>query len=293
MKIRFDFVSNSSSSSYVISCKADYVDRFVKDLARACTDRHSKDEWHDPNLAKRNERILDFCFNSFELMFLGDLTLGTQSVRYDLEYFKNECKEFDYDERDPKKEFENYKGYLRDIKCKKAEKWEIEEFGRDKKILGEDAYWHFIDNDVRGIVIDKDSSCYELKRYHFKDDDGNEIPDEQKTIDDRVKTMIEIAESKFNENFTSARTMTSIDTYEITLDTIANTRELIAAGYKIKFDENEDLDEFEKRIKDGHRIFYLRIAHSGDGYGTFYIYCEDCAHGLSEKLPIEIMYCCD
>ena len=290
MKIRFDFVSNSSSSSYIISCKADYVDHFIKDLVRSCSSKH-KNKWHDPDLAKQNERILNFCFNSFELMFLGNLVVETKKVKYDFEYFKNQYKEFSNFDRNPNDGFEDYKKILKKIKCKKAEKWEIKEFGRDKKILGKDAYWHFIDEEIRDIVLDKDSCAYELKRYHFKDDNGNDIPDDQKTIDERIETILKIAKEKLNDDF-RIKTMSSIETYEITLDTIANTKELIAAGYNIKFDENEDLESFEKRLKDGNRIFCLRIAYSGDGYGTFHIYCEDGAEGLNEKLPVEIITNC-
>lgn len=64
----------------------------------------------------------------------------------------------------------------------------------------------------------------------------------------------------------------------------------MAAGYKIDFDEvgiNKSIDELEQMIDAGDKIFYIRQAYSGDGYGETYIYCEEGAEGISSVQGIE------
>ena len=81
----------------------------------------------------------------------------------------------------------------------------------------------------------------------------------------------------------------SIDVYQITKDTVDNTRNLISQGHRVDLDEWEDLDELEARLDGGDAIFYVRIAHSGDGLGDFYIYCDDGADGLDGVSGVEIL----
>ena len=73
MKIRLDFVSNSSSSSYIIAIQNHLVDDSIKIMSRNSIERRG--EWHNPNLLKKNQRTLDFCFNTYQLLFLGNLSL--------------------------------------------------------------------------------------------------------------------------------------------------------------------------------------------------------------------------
>ena len=79
MKIRSDYVSNSSSSSFVVVLPKDYnQDDFIDDVVRACSD--DKDGDYDDEfvekLNKFNRRNLDFCMNSYELLFIGELEVG-------------------------------------------------------------------------------------------------------------------------------------------------------------------------------------------------------------------------
>ena len=79
MKIRSDYVSNSSSSSFVVVLPKDYnQDDFINDVVRACSDDRDLDYDDEfvEKLNKFNRRNLDFCMNSYELLFVGELEVG-------------------------------------------------------------------------------------------------------------------------------------------------------------------------------------------------------------------------
>lgn len=62
------------------------------------------------------------------------------------------------------------------------------------------------------------------------------------------------------------------DLFEITLNTVLNTKDLIAAGKKVCLDKWIDLDDLEKRIRNGERIFHIRMNQGGDGISHTAIY---------------------
>ena len=79
MKIRTDYVSNSSSSSFVVVLPKNYKQEdFIDDVVRACSDDRDDDydEESIEELNKFNRRNLDFCMNSYELLFIGELEVG-------------------------------------------------------------------------------------------------------------------------------------------------------------------------------------------------------------------------
>ena len=77
MKIRTDYVSNSSSSSFVVVLPKNYnQDDFIDDVVRACSDDRDGGDYDDEfvdDLNRFNRRNLDFCMNSYELLFIGEL----------------------------------------------------------------------------------------------------------------------------------------------------------------------------------------------------------------------------
>lgn len=73
MKVRSDFVSNSSSSSFVVAVPKQLgVSTFADKLSECCVDANS--EFHSECLQLKNKVTLDFCLNNYSLLFLGDLT---------------------------------------------------------------------------------------------------------------------------------------------------------------------------------------------------------------------------
>lgn len=66
----------------------------------------------------------------------------------------------------------------------------------------------------------------------------------------------------------------SWDSCEITMETVATTRFLLAAGQKLQFGKLTP-DAVEKILKAGDRLFCIRHNYQGDGYLRDGIYCED------------------
>ena len=125
----------------------------------------------------------------------------------------------------------------------------------------------------------------DFNRYHYSNG-----PDSEETIKERVQRIIDFAKDKVKRDLLEVEEyFEAIEIYQITKDTIDNTRNLISQGYKVELEEWEDLDRLDAKLDSGESIFYVRIAHSGDGYGDFYIYCEDGADGIDGVSGIEVL----
>ena len=286
MKTRTDFVSNSSSSSFVVACKKELLKDIAKDLARACVNK--RDKYHDKELSKNNQCILDFCLKTFQLVFLGELLLETKEETYSLDYFKRiwaiPSKEMPTTYAE--KEWKKYKSQLASIKSgKEKDYWVKKAYDLDEYDAMTDTAKHFEKVYAKDIVVSNGIMESNFNRYHFSNG-----PDSEETIRERVPRIIDFAKDKVKRDSLEAEDcFETIDIYQITKDTIDNTRNLISQGYKVELEEWEDLDRLDAKLDSGESIFYVKIAHSGDGYGDFYIYCEDGADGIDGVSGIEVL----
>ena len=79
MKVRTDFVSNSSSSSYIFSInfKEYDFDLFVENVCMQCDENESIGKKpKDPKLYADNRAILEYCLRYCELLHLGDVVIS-------------------------------------------------------------------------------------------------------------------------------------------------------------------------------------------------------------------------
>lgn len=293
MKVRLDFVSNSSSSSYVIACDAAIASNVMKKIARMCVDKDAYG--HNPCLFNRNYRILDFCTNHFQLLFLGTLCIETKKKKYSIETFKSLYRS---NSVNAAVEFERYKENVEKASKLASRKnstangsfddnWICKEYGRDKKIDA-NSYWHYYDNEVEGIVVSSEQMEYGFDRFHY---DGDSTKESKSTFDTRIEAIVATAKRKFDDDRQRdlKDLVGTIAVYEITEDTLLNTRDLIKAGYKVTLDKHEDIDVMQKLIDNGNRIFHIRVAHDGDGYGDFHIYEESGSMYLSDIEGVECL----
>ena len=289
MKTRVDFVSNSSSSSFVVACQKQYLDDVIKDLSRACCSGSRK---YNKDLKKRNSTILDFCLHTFQLAFLGELLLETKKTEYSLEAFKkmwtdpSDNSRPDRDDDFYKKEWKHYKADLEKIRLgKRINPWVKRDYELDTYDPVTDTAIHYDKVYVKDVVVSNETMEYGLHRYHFNGTNTS-TPEETKQ---RVDALVHLAKEKNRDGWNKVSAYCNPNVYQITEDTIANTRDLIASGWKVELDKWQDLDKLEAKLKGGDVLFYVRIAHSGDGYGDFYIYCEDEADGIDGISGIEIL----
>ena len=289
MKTRTDFVSNSSSCSFVIAVNSTYdIDSLAKDIAAATVNK--KSEWHDPKLKNRNENILKFCMSTYQLAWLGGVVIGKQIHTYTLNTFidmydGNACKDNIYIAKSVwKDEIKHVKKATKTPK--KCDAWELKAYGNSTYDEEKDEITKIEDICIYAPVVSNHDMEYEYSHGVFEVDTArpNDKHDlESRRVNHIVKTAKKIWRAKGIDVHHS-------DIYQITKHTIENTRSLIAAGYKIDLDDIEmhkSIDELEKMIDDGDKIFYIKQAYSGDGYGETYIYCEDEAKGISEVQGIE------
>lgn len=282
MKARTDFVSNSSSSSFVVACKKEFLKDIAKDLARACVNK--RDKYHDKELSKNNQCILDFCLKTFQLVFLGKLLIETKEETYSLDYFKRiwAIPKITLAEE----AWKRYKSILESIKSgKEKDSWAKKVYDLDEYDAETDTAKHFEKVYAKDIVVSNSVMASDFNRYHYSN-----RPDSKETIKERVQRIIDFAKDKVKRDSNEIEDyFEAIDIYQITKDTIDNTRNLIAQGYRVELKDWEDLDTLDAKLDSGESIFYVRIANSGDGYGDFYIYCEDGADGLAGVSGIEVL----
>lgn len=268
MKICSDFVSNSSSSSFVIACSNKNIDSAFNAIVESCSD--AKSEWHNKNLVKRNRSILDFCFNTYQLLFLGDLLVETKLEKYNLSRFKDIYSNSSCAGKDKvaEEEWERYKSNMKIMKSgAQLDRWFIDEFGDDEYDEDKDESVHHKKTYAYGIVVPNAVMSHDFYRYEH-------INNDEETKRFRVDAILELAHQYADDGSKKQDFTVPIDIYQITKATIENTKDLIEAGYSVNLDEWENLDKLEKKISNGESIFRVRIASLGDGYGDFYLFSE-------------------
>jgi hypothetical protein len=235
MKIRTDFVSNSSSSSFVVACDKNYqFDDFVNDVVKNCI-KHAEspyeDMWKD-KLVKINSAILNYSLIANECLYLGGLRVDNENPEDD----------------DP---------------------WDGEYINSPN--IPTDKMWHF------------NKSCYRKDNTVQKEDYkemANSIYEYAKTQSDKYYNI-----NGFKNSYI----------YFISKRTIENTRALIAEGKPLVLDKWIDLDNLEKLLNDGHKLYSIHVNQGGDGqdFKTIYSLGGWDGQNVFNDLPLVEIFNCE
>lgn len=116
---------------------------------------------------------------------------------------------------------------------------------------------------------------------------SKELEDDSKRM--RIQYMQKVGEVHFKDG----DVMSEPKTYEIIMDTVLNTRELIDAGLKMKFDDWEkDIDSIEHMLAEGKKLYVIQHNHSGCGMlsdGVYSRYDVDVKTKLEDDKGIVIL----
>ena len=288
MKTREDFVSNSSSCSFVVAITnetlykfKDFVKDFVKDCAKNKDQEDGMTKEQLQELNDFNARNLDYHLNSSELLFLGTLRVK-DDVYTVVRPSKNDIDYVD-DENLYNYELENFERLQKDIKMKS--------FGKDtgEKLI------EATDNKVvvsypvyaSGIAMPSMDMGGFTSHYSWCTPDKETKEDKKHAADNilRLMNIIKNPEDSDLYHFVNTRT------YFISKNTIWNTRALLENNAELTFEKWENLDKLEKRLDEGQRLFVIRQNNGGDGWKNNAIYSLggwDTAFG--KKATFEIIY---
>lgn len=277
MKTRTDFVSNSSSSSFVFAVKPSYT---LKDLCKdiAASTIKPENEQHDDSLEQSNFTKLMFCLSSYQLAWLGSLAIGrhraVESKRELLDVFDWQTKE----DIDTDWKHKVHSAKLAKTCPYKVDTWTLRMYKNAEvdDVHDEIAY----DED---ILVEAPAVLNSIMEDLF----FNAPWQSSKTSFERAANIVEFAKNRWMSS-----TSDTIDMFQITKATVQNTRSLIDAGYVVDLSTipiNKSLEQIESILDKGSKIFCIRVAHSGDGCGDTYIYCEDGADGFNRVSGIEML----
>lgn len=247
MKTRNDFVSNSSSCSFVIALPAGFsLNDFVKQTVRGCL-RHagSNDAEFSLKQDELNQAVLNYHLRASELLFLGSLRVDDITRKID--------------RQNDQAEFDRIKRLIN-----------AGEYYGNPDVASEDENsitLAFTDR-VEEIAIESGEIPYITNNCHW----GSDYP-----ADPMKQTIAANKITKFARYYSDYagidyRARSNSDTYFISLNTIWNTRALMAAGKDVVLDKWMDLDKLEGMLRDGMRIFKVRVNNGGDGVAEDALY---------------------
>lgn len=269
MKTRNDFVSNSSSCSFVIALPAGFsLNDFVEQTTRGCL-RHA-----EPNEAEfsqkqdeLNRAVLNYHLRASELLFLGSLRVDNITRRIN--------------RQDDPAEFDRVKSMIAAGHfC-----WDDSEVvSNDESVI----ILKFI-NRVDEIAVKSSEMPYITGNYHWRGDYSVDSM-EQATAATKI---IEFVKYYSDHAGIDYKARSNSDTYFISLNTVWNTRALLAAGKDVVLDKWMDLDKLEGMLKDGTKIFKVHVNNGGDGVAEDALYTFGGWEGedlFSNMTGIDLLY---
>lgn len=282
MKIRQDFVSNSSSSSYVVAIdfsKYD-VDLFVKKVCDKCTGRPdgAKRRRVSDDVGLANEAVLRQGLMS-ECLYLGNPVIGRIKERWRRgeEYDHRMIKPGETDECTPFKDLTE-----RD--------WRLPPGETVTHIDDDTIEYEFDEKLPAWLSIPRSIMSERIRKYDWFYTEDKSLAGTG--VKARARRIIEYAKQKEREKIKRSEP----EVFCITKNTTKNTRDLMAAGYKISFKSpialsnelmSKFLDEIDARIAAGETFIYAVAGDSGEGRDDNRLFMPDGYSNPFEYTPAQ------
>ena len=239
MKTRNDFVSNSSSCSFVIAIRSSFpFNDFVSCVCKNCL-KHAEEGFdNEAFLAEQNElnnAVLNFHLRASELLYLGSLKVGDAQTVITKDY-----------------------SFFSDVKNDISRN--ALSFGDRVVENNDDRVVIEYDDRIDGMALQKHYVEHVTGEYHWDNDYSCDIEKQKKVAEEIVEFAKNYSDSK-----TDYKCRSDSATYFISRTTIWNTRALIAAGYEVVLEDWMDLDKLDTMLQNGDKIFGIRVNNGGDG----------------------------
>ena len=231
------------------------------------------------SVKKHNKMVFDYCTNTFEMLFIGTLFVKTNELVYEHDSFIKDWVKYETEPEHiahTKKIAEDewntmYRQitWANDPLCSSIHLKQI--YGRDKII--DEKIHHFEDITITNPVITKEQMENDFLRRcggrNYLKVDGKEYlenDESEKFVHMRCDRIFDYCS---NMNYDISHSCPY--TFEITYNTVLNTRNLLSKSYKLNL-YNINLDKLEDKIKSGKRIFCINISEGGEGMNNFALY---------------------
>lgn len=282
MKIRRDFVSNSSSSSYVVAVdfsKYD-VDLFVKKVCDRCAGLPdgAKKRGVSDDVRLANEAVLRQGLMS-ECLYLGNPVIGKIKERWRRgeEYDHRMIKPGETDEYTPFRELTELD-------------WTLPP-GETVTFIDSDTIEHEFNEELPAwLSVPRSIMSERIRKYdRFYTEDKSLAGTGVKA---RAKRIIEYAKQKAHEKIKRSEP----EVFCITKNTTKNTRDLMAVGCKISFTSpialsnelmSKFLDEIDARLAAGETFIYAVAGDSGEGRDDNRLFMPDGHSNPFEYTPAQ------
>lgn len=278
--IRTDFVSNSSSSSFIIALDTSKctIKKFIDEVCHKTLEENESNsdliDYNNNTLLDHNITNLSYHLDNTRLLFLGEAYIGDQVTIYDID--------------NPPEHIVKDKDYLPQwIENLQDLRNNIEHCGKNGILEEFDSISEIIDDKKIKMTHHKYVGYLTQNKYDRHYDFSLDFD----FIEDKIR--IDAIKKLMNATWDEAITRKSYhyDIYVIDNDTIKLTEIMIKNGIKIRFDKGLELDTIKKILNDNKTIMYIRVANSGDGWDcdTIYDASEKPSIKLFDDLPVAIL----
>ena len=250
--IRQDFVSNSSSTSFMVLVEKSNISKYINALSEKCEDR--KSQYHIDNLVNINRSILNYSYYNLRALYVGGLVYYQDDKLYLESAFTKD----------------QYSYYLKLIENKKDNDYCHVKFAKNKKDLiltHFDYVWNMVlpitNNAYNWINMD----CKNNKKESFLDYISKIIEDYKIKRWNRIRLTVK-------DNLYYGTKLPDFSTFVIDRNTINVTKYLLKCGCNLNVN-NWNIEELDEIIKDDNVIFNIDMCYEGDGLNEDTIYNEN------------------